>query len=124
MNDLILSQTNSTPGIKFLHNGYMLMEGKSLPIHPGSFYDTLINWASTIEIKYVKFIINLEYINSASIKKIHELLKTLDSNSSIRHLQIVWCYEEDDRDILDNGLMLKEFLKRAKFLILKSPTAA
>jgi len=115
MNDLVISRTNSTPGINFQNNGKMLMEGKSLPVQPGGFYDLLIDWAAQLETCDIEFDINLEYINSGSLKKLLEFLKTLDENRRIKTLNVFWHYEKDDQDIFENGIMLNEMLKKAQF---------
>jgi hypothetical protein len=59
--------------------------------------------------------VNLEYINSASVKKILDLLKVLDANRNVREIVINWHYEEGDDDTLETGQIFEEMLLRARF---------
>jgi hypothetical protein len=58
---------------------------------------------------------NLEYLNSASSKRMLELLKIMDANSKIKSFIINWHYEEGDDDTLETGQIFEEILIRAQF---------
>lgn len=115
MNNLILEPTNSTPAIQFREDGRLLIEGRSLPENVFKFYNPLIEWASKLTIQVVKLDINLEYINSASSKKLLELLKVFDANSNIITFMVNWHYEADDEDSLENGQIFEDLLGKAEF---------
>jgi hypothetical protein len=115
MNNLIVESTINTPRVKFGTDGRLLMEGRSLPENVTSFYQPLMEWASQLTAEVVKMDINLEYINSASAKKILELLKVLDANNSIKEFIVIWHYEKDDEDVLENGQIFEELLRKAVF---------
>jgi hypothetical protein len=115
MNNIILEPTTSTPAINFRTDGRLLMEGRSLPENVVKFYLPLIEWANQLTAQVVKFDINLEYINSASSKKILELLKVLDANNQVKELIVNWHYELDDEDALENGQIFEDLLRRADF---------
>lgn len=115
MNNMLIEPTTSTPAINFRTDGRLLMEGRSLPENVMKFYLPLIEWAGQLTAQVVKFDINLEYINSASAKKILELLKVLDANNHIAELIINWHYELDDEDALENGQIFEDLLRRADF---------
>jgi hypothetical protein len=115
MNNLILEPTNSTPAIQFREDGRLLIEGRSLPENVFKFYNPLIEWASKLTIQVVKLDINLEYINSASSKKLLELLKVFDANSNIMTFMVNWHYESDDEDSLENGQIFEDLLRKAEF---------
>jgi len=115
MNNLIVESTINTPTIKFGTDGRLLMEGRSLPENVSKFYTPLIEWAALLTAEVVKMDINLEYINSASAKKILELLKVLDANNNIKEFIVIWHYEKDDEDVLENGQIFEELLRRAIF---------
>jgi hypothetical protein len=115
MNNLIIEATINTPTIKFGTDGRLLMEGRSLPENVSKFYQPLVEWAAMLTAEVVKMDINLEYINSASAKKILELLKVLDANNSIKEFIIIWHYEQDDEDVLENGQIFEELLRKAVF---------
>jgi hypothetical protein len=115
MNNLQVESTINTPTIKFGTDGRLLMEGRSLPENVAKFYQPLIEWAAILTAEVVKMDINLEYINSASAKKILELLKVLDANNSIKEFIVIWHYEKDDEDVLENGQIFEELLRKAVF---------
>jgi hypothetical protein len=115
MNNLIAESTINTPTIKFGTDGRLLMEGRSLPENVAMFYQPLIEWAAKLTCEVVKMDINLEYINSASAKKILELLKVLDANNNIKEFIVIWHYEKDDEDVLENGQIFEELLRKAVF---------
>jgi len=115
MNNLIIEPTNSTPVIQFREDGRLLMEGRSLPENVLKFYTPLIEWAAKLTAEVVKLDINLEYLNSASSKKLLELLKVFDANSHITTFIINWHYESDDEDSLENGQIFEDLLRKAQF---------
>jgi hypothetical protein len=115
MNNLIIESTINTPTIKFGTDGRLLMEGRSLPENVAKFYQPLVEWAAVLTAEVVKMDINLEYINSASAKKILELLKVLDANNNIKDFIVIWHYEKDDEDVLENGQIFEELLRKAVF---------
>lgn len=115
MNNIIIEPTNNTPAIDFSINGIMKIKGRSMTENVTSFYTPLIEWAKYVNSSIMKLDINLEYINSASAKKILELLKVLDDNNDINVLNINWYFEHNDHDILESGQIFKELLQRANF---------
>jgi hypothetical protein len=115
MNNLTIESTINTPTIKFGTDGRLLMEGRSLPENVTKFYQPLVEWATQLTAEVVKMDINLEYINSASAKKILELLKVLDANHNIKDFIVIWHYEKDDEDVLENGQIFEDLLRKAVF---------
>ena len=115
MKNLIIEPTSSTPAIKFRTDGRMLIEGRSLPEDVNKFYLPLIDWAGKLTAKEVLLDINLEYLNSASTKKMLEFLKVLDANNHIKTFTVNWHYESDDEDTLENGQIFEELLRKAQF---------
>lgn len=115
MNSLNIEPTSSTPAIRFNEDGRLLMAGRSLPENVLKFYGPLIEWAAQLSAPVVRFDINLEYLNSASSKKLLELLKVLDANNGISEFIINWHYEADDEDGLENGQIYEDLLMRAVF---------
>jgi hypothetical protein len=115
MKAIIIDATHSTPAINFCCDGRMLIEGRSLPEDVNKFYKPLIAWILNLSTETAKLDINLEYLNSASAKKLLELLKSLDANSRIKSLIINWHYEEGDDDALETGQIFEDLLNRAQF---------
>jgi hypothetical protein len=115
MKTIVIDATPSTPAVNFSSDGRLLIEGRSLPEDVNKFYKPLIEWILGLNSECVKMDINLEYLNSASSKKLLELLKCLDANSRIKSLIVNWHYEEGDDDALETGQIFEEVLNRAKF---------
>jgi hypothetical protein len=115
MNNLIIEPTSSTPAIQFRTDGRMLIEGRSLPENVMNFYGPLLDWAVKLNVPAVKLDINMEYLNSASTKKMLEFLKILDANNSIKTFIVNWHYEAEDEDTLENGQIFEELLRKAQF---------
>jgi hypothetical protein len=115
MKNLIIEPTSSTPSIQFRTDGRMLIEGRSLPEDVNKFYLQLMEWALELTAEAVKLDINLEYLNSASTKKMLEFLKVLDANNHIKNFIVNWHYESEDEDTLENGQIFEELLRKAQF---------
>ena len=115
MESIIIEATHSTPAVNFNSDGRLMIEGRSLPEDVNKFYTPLLEWTAKLIAECVKVDINLEYLNSASSKKLIDLLKILDANSKIKSLIINWHYEEGDDDTLETGQIFEEVLIRAKF---------
>jgi hypothetical protein len=54
-------------------------------------------------------------MNTASAKKLVELLKKLESNLNIKNLTVNWFYDKDDEDTLEAGQILADTLSRINF---------
>jgi hypothetical protein len=115
MNNLTIEPTSSTPAIQFRTDGRMLIEGRSLPENVMNFYNPLLDWGRRLNAANVILDINMEYLNSASTKKLLEFLKLLDANNSIKSLTVNWHYEAEDEDTLENGQIFEELLRKAQF---------
>jgi hypothetical protein len=124
MENLIIEGTHYTPRVEFRNDGNLLLEGKSCPVNVTRFYYPIINWAKGLKVKRVKFDINLEYINSSSVKNIMELLKELEANRYIKEIAINWYYEEGDDDALETGQILEELSDRISFIFHECAEAA
>lgn len=115
MKNINLEPTTSTPAVRFSSDGRLLMEGRSLPEDVNRFYNPLIAWVKSLTTEVVKIDLNLEYLNSASSKKVLELLRVLDNNEAIKELIVNWHYEADDEDALESGQIFEDFLIKAEF---------
>ncbi len=115
MKEIIIEKTASTPAIEFYDDGRMMIEGRSLPEDVNKFYKPLLEWVAGLTSEHVNISINLEYLNSASAKKLLELLKSLDANNHIKSFTVNWHYEEGDDDALETGQIFEDLLRRAHF---------
>ena len=116
MEDFLLKKTFNTPEVHFKPTeGYLKIEGRSIPEDPGEFYDKIINllkeyYLNPEEITRVD--IQLEYINSGSSKFMLELLRIVKTNFDKGKDCIVnWYYEEDDESIQELGLHYQATIK-------------
>jgi uncharacterized Fe-S radical SAM superfamily protein PflX len=124
MNALEITATNSTPEVVFNKDGKLLIKGKTFPENVDEFYKPIFDWAEDLRIETLTVDIELEYINSASSKKLLHILKLLDTNNFITELKVIWRYDEDDEDILESGEIYEEFLIKARFSYFKYKLAA
>ena len=124
MQDLILKSTPLSPKVEFYSNGNLKMEGRSLPEDVEKIYAPIIKWIIDLKAETVNFDINLEYFNSASSKKIMEILKYLDANNNIKQLNINWHYEEGDDDSVEIAQIYEESLLRVHFKYIEYDEAA
>ena len=115
MNEIYVNATNSTPLFKHGKDGKLIIKGRSLPEDAARFYNPLITWAREVTVSSMTVEIAFEYINSASKKKLLELLKVLDANNHITDLNVNWFYEEGDDDSLENGQTFEELMLKARF---------
>jgi hypothetical protein len=124
MKSLSIIGTNCTPDVIFNTDVRLALAGRSLPEDVELFYAPLEKWISALDAEKVLFDINLEYFNSASSKKILDLLKVLDANLKVATIEITWHYEEGDDDCLESGQIFEELLMRSSFKFVEYAEAA
>jgi hypothetical protein len=115
MNSIYIEPSRHSPLIDFKVNGKLFIEGRSVPEDVNRLFVPLIEFASQLDAEDVVFDINLEYFNTATSKRMLELLKNLDLNNAIKNLTINWHYEADDDDNFEMGHIYEECLTRATF---------
>lgn len=96
------------PGINFnCTTGLLEIEGRSLPEDALIYFQPAIEWLRA----YVEkpnsetiFDINIYYMNSASAKRIVDMLEILDGLRRQGYaVEVVWKYKEEDEECLDEG---------------------
>jgi|SRR5512133_126241 hypothetical protein len=115
MKNLNFEPTTCTPAVRFTTDGRLLIEGRSLPENVTRFYDPLVQWVKELEAEVVRMDLNLEYLNSASSKKLLEILRSIDRNCMIKEFIVNWHYESDDEDALESGQIFEDLLDKAEF---------
>jgi hypothetical protein len=115
MQPIILEATHNTPRVVFETNGNLFLQGRSLTPDVITFYQPLIEWATQLNTPTVCFTFELDYLSTASSKKLLQLLQVLENNSHVGEFNVIWKFEEDDEDILVKGQIYGERLKKAKF---------
>lgn len=107
--------TSSLPLVDFSPEGYLKLEGRAIPENANNLFDPLINYIDQLTSSCVTFDIKLEYFNTASSKKMLEMLKHLDANTNVSDITVFWHFEEGDEDSLETAEIYEDCLKRIKF---------
>jgi hypothetical protein len=111
-----LKKTFNTPEVKLNPSeGYLIIEGRSIPEDPNDFYEDII---SHLEEYYqnpqvlTKIDLKLENVNSGSSKVLLEILRMIESQYDNDNDCIInWYYEEDDESIQELGQHYKNTVK-------------
>ncbi|MFO7368661.1 MAG: DUF1987 domain-containing protein [Bacteroidales bacterium] len=115
MDPVIIEPTNYSPQVVFEANGNLSIKGRSLMLDAVSFYQPLIEWASSLITPSVNLNFELDYFNTSSSKKLLDLLKVFDNNRNVNEFIVHWAFENDDEDTLMKGQLFEERLKNARF---------
>jgi len=115
MQNITIAPTSSTPEVNFETDGNLNLKGRSIILDVDRFYQQLCIWLGQLDVSSVRFNLKMDYFNSASSKKILELLKIIDANNNIKDFNVFWHFETDDEDILEIGQIFEERLRKAKF---------
>jgi hypothetical protein len=115
MEKLVVEATNYLPRIDFSPEGQLVLEGRAIPEDASRFFEPMIRFVDELETEEVTFKINLDYFNTASSKKLLELLKHIDVNDKIQKVRINWHFEEGDEDSVETAEIYEEILDRADF---------
>jgi hypothetical protein len=105
MEKLFIAKTDDTPEVDFNpETKEMKMEGRSLPEDVTTFYQPVLDWLDELEETPsgpYKFIVNLEYFNTASSKLILDILMRLEDihTGGSNEIEIIWNYDERDTDM-------------------------
>ena len=106
MEHLIIIKTDDTPEIDFNPGSKeMKISGRSLPEDVTTFYAPVLSWLDELEETpsgEFKFIVNLEYFNTASSKLILDILMRLEdihTDDSSNTIEIIWNYDKRDTDM-------------------------
>lgn len=124
MEKLSVAATDCLPAIEFSPDGKLKMEGKSIPEDANRVFNPLIEFIDQLEVSEVVFDINLIYFNTASSKKIMEMLRHLDANSRIEQILVNWHFEEGDEDSVETAEIYEESLFRVDFRYIEYSEAA
>ena len=115
MTSLVINKTDATPQVVFKENGKLLLIGRSMPEDVALFYNPLFDWLEKVDVEHVEFEIRIEYMNTASSKKVLDLLRTVEENKKVKSIEINWFYEEDDLDMIELGEIYEDQLTRSEF---------
>lgn len=106
--------------------GLLQLTGRSIPANAVEFYAPVIDWIkeySENPASETTLLVNLEYFNTSSSKKMWDIMKQLkflqDAGKTI--VKVEWHYEEDDEDLRDAALEYEKILGLNFKLIPGSP---
>ena len=89
--------------------------GKALPENPKAFFNPIVDWIKDYAKdpnKETVFSFKMEYINSASQKKIHDIILICKEIHENRNpVYIDWCYHQEDEGMKEEGETLSELVK-------------
>lgn len=106
-----------TPEVNFdPETSIFSISGISHPENAKDFYGDILNWLDEYyenirDRESTKIIVdfNFKYINSSSYKYLREIMKRIANfkNNGL-HVEAIWNYQEDDEDLLNEGMVLFE----------------
>ena len=102
MKNLLIQATKYTPEIDFkLETKVLNIIGKSYPENTFEFYKPITNWIelffSEFKNETVNFNLDLEYLNSSSLKVYFDLFDLLeDASNNGATIKIKWIYDEEN----------------------------
>ena len=103
-----INATNFTPLVIIDYDKkYIKMVGKSIPNDAYRFYSIITT--TTKHISGLTFEVDLEYINSSSLKFL-----SLSITSELNLKKVLWYYDSDDDDIFDKGELIKDITSRKR----------
>ena len=103
MKAFFIKGTDKTPEINFDNKtGILLFKGRSYSHDTYDFYKPVNEWINTYAQnlnRVTVFDINVDYINSVSVKYLTNMIKKLvDSNTKGKVITVNWYYQADDED--------------------------
>ncbi len=117
MKNLVIPATKKTPEIIFLASGELLMiTGSSFPENVNKFYQPIVDWLEELKSSKpakINITFDLENVNTSSTRIFLQILRSVSEiGKDKKSLRIVWKYESEDSDMLEQGETLEKILKR------------
>lgn len=116
MKNLVIASTKKTPEIIFKTNGDLMISGNSLPTNIDIFYQPIICWIEELiatSPKKISIAFDLEHVNTSSTRMILQILRTLNGFKKGKgNLSIIWSYDNEDKDMLEQGETLQQIINR------------
>jgi hypothetical protein len=116
METLDIRATNDTPKVLLdKENQIFEISGRSLPEDVVRFYQPILDWLDEYKeeaLDSTEFVFKYVYFNTATSKLVQDILIKLEEIHEAGHqVQVLWFYEEEDEDMLDQGEEFKENLE-------------
>ncbi|MCH8317639.1 MAG: DUF1987 domain-containing protein [Bacteroidetes bacterium] len=108
MENLQIKATSKTPGVFFdAKKGTLEIEGRLIPYDAKAFYKTLFDWIDQYcENPAAKTVVKFyfEFLNTPSKKSIMDILRKLEKlYKKGNDVKVLWQYDEDDEDSMEEG---------------------
>ena len=115
MKNFVIAAEKKTPEIIFKANGDLSISGNSRPEDGKGFYKPLFDWVEDFKEfgpQKITLTLDLDYLNSISVRIILSLLQTLyQIIDDKKEFKVVWKYDNNDLDMLDQGKILEKSLQ-------------
>lgn len=116
MSNLTLEATQSTPKVVFdLTSKHFELSGRSMPENSLKFYNPVLQWLKDNLVKVegeIELDVNLEYYNTGTYVRLMEIFNYLaELKEEGREVRIVWYYDDDDPDQLEDGKAFEEVVE-------------
>lgn len=101
-----IRSTINTPGVILDPKGFIELKGRLIAEDPSEFFNRINAWLGEYfrnPVNTTSVRIELEYINSAGTKSLMDMVKDIRFNCKDRKVNITWCYEKPDEDMLEKG---------------------
>ena len=114
MKNYLVNAEKKTPEIALLATGEMMITGNSRPEDAKHFYKPVFDWIEEfrkLNPPKINLTLDLDYINSVSIRIILNLLETLKGVVKDKNdFKVIWKYDANDTDMMDQGKILEKTL--------------
>lgn len=124
MKNYSVAAERKTPEILFKANGELKISGNSRPEDGKSFYKGAFEWIEDFKEFNPSTIIitlDLDYINSVSVRIFLTMLQTLHGIlEDKKKFKVIWKYDQNDMDMLDQGKILEKSLAHP-FVFVEKP---
>jgi hypothetical protein len=114
MKNYVVSAERKTPEIVFKANGELKISGNSRPEDGKNFYKNAFDWIEEFKEfnpDSITLTLDLDYINSVSVRILLTMLQSLHGIlKDKKAFKVIWKYDQNDLDMLDQGKILEKSL--------------
>jgi hypothetical protein len=115
MKNYVVSAERKTPEIVFKANGDLRITGNSRPEDGKQFYKPAFDWIEEFKEfgpTAINLTLDLDYINSVSVRILLTMLQQLSGIlDDKKAFKVIWKYDQNDLDMLDQGKILEKSLQ-------------
>ena len=124
MENISITGKKEMPTVNFNTNGILEISGHSYPENATRIYEPLLQFVRELNAEKVQLTINLEYFNTSTTKYLQFMFKELDKNNNVEEAEVVWCYDTDDDEVLEQGEMFEDYVDKCQFTFSENTIAA